>query len=369
MRISKEEIPIKKIIEGYEELSEDRGVWALNGKLNIRPSYQREFIYNLPEQKAVIDSIINNFPLGIIYWHVHKEDYRHIYNEVLDGQQRTLSICAYIVNRSYTIIYNGTPRYFDNLPDDVQKNILNYPLDVRICEGTKEEKLNWFKRINIAGKTHSKQELRNAVYPGPWLESAKQYFSKQSCPAQDCYGKYMLGKINRQAYLETILKWISNNNIENYMAHHQHDENANELWEYFIKVMEWTETLFKYRAQMKGVQFGLLYNEYKDENFDPTLLESKIYELINDRDVTNIKGIWSYVINRDERELNIRTFNDKEKMIAYERQNGLCAHCKEQFDLKEMEADHIQPWSKGGKTVIENCQMLCKSCNRKKMAI
>ena len=54
------------------------------------------------------------------------------------------------------------------------------------------------------------------------------------------------------------------------------------------------------------------------------------------------------------------------KREAYERQKGKCSICEEHFEIDEMEADHIKPWVEGGRTVSENCQMLCKGCNRKK---
>jgi hypothetical protein len=238
---------------------------------------------------------------------------------------------------------------------------------VYFCEGTDKEKLDWFKIINIAGEKLTEQELRNAIYTGTWLTEAKKYFSKTGCPAYGIASDYLSGSAIRQDYLETAIDWISNGNIEQYMAKNQHKPNANELWLYFQSVVNWTQTTFpKYRKEMKGVAFGVLYNGFKDKEFDSKQLEKEITKLMTDEDVTKKSGIYEYVLTRNEKYLNIRTFTDKMKREAYERQKGICKHCKKHFEIEEMEGDHIKPWSKGGKTDAKNCQMLCKDCNRTK---
>jgi len=241
---------------------------------------------------------------------------------------------------------------------------------VYFCEGNDKEKLDWFRIVNIAGERLYDQELRNAVYTGSWLSDAKLKFSKSNCAAYLLSHKYVKGSPIRQDILETALNWISNSNIENYMSIHQHDPNANELWLYFRNVIDWVELTFTtYRSEMKGVDWGSLYDEFKDEIIDTEALESEIQALMLDDDVTSKKGIYPYVLRRSERDLNIRAFTPNQKREAYERQNGICAHCGEHFDISEMEADHITPWHLGGKTRSENCQMLCKQCNREKSGI
>lgn len=238
---------------------------------------------------------------------------------------------------------------------------------IYFCSGTDSEKLEWFKTINIAGEKLTDQELRNAVYAGSWVSDAKRYFSKNGCPAYKMAGDYLDGTAIRQDYLETVIKWLSNDNIEKYMAEHQHEPNANDLWLYFQSVINWVKTIFPtYRKEMKGIEWGFLYNEFKDKKVDPKKLEAEINKLMQDEDVTNKKGIYWYVLNRKEKHLNIRAFSDNQKREAYERQKGICPICKKHFDISEMEADHIKPWHEGGKTSAENCQMLCKDDNRKK---
>ncbi len=117
---------------------------------------------------------------------------------------------------------------------------------------------------------------------------------------------------------------------------------------------------------MKGVPFGILYNEFKNKEFDAKKLEKEITGLMQDEDVTKKSGIYQYVLTRSEKYLNIRAFTEKQKREAYEKQNGFCTQCKKHFEIEEMEADHITPWHDDGKTVSENCQMLCKQDNRTK---
>lgn len=353
MDIALKEITVRELVNGYKDNNDD-GVVGYGSKLDIRPPYQREFVYDVKERNAVINTLQKNFPLNVMYWAVRENgDF-----EVIDGQQRTISICQY-VNGDYSI--EGLA--FHNLPKDKIEQILNYPLMVYFCSGKDSEKLDWFETINIAGKVLTEQELRNAVYSGSWISDAKRYFSKNSRPKIG--DEYLNGSANRQEYLEKAIDWISDGNIKEYMSKNQHEPNANELWLYFQAVINWVKVTFpKYRKEMKGIEWGKLYNEYKSEKFDAKTLEEEITTLMLDEDVSNKKGIYYFVLTRRERHLSIRAFSDKQKREAFERQNGICIKCNEKFELHEMEADHIKPWHDGGRTLAENCQMLCKHDNR-----
>jgi hypothetical protein len=357
MKIELKQVPIREVVNGYLN-DEEEGVVAYGGNLNVRPKYQREFVYKDKQRDEVINTVRKDFPLNVMYW-VKNEDNTF---EVLDGQQRTISICEY-VKGTFSINY----QYFHNLTTEEQEQILNYDLMVYFCEGNDKEKLDWFKTINIAGEKLFEQELRNAIYTGTWLTDAKRYFSKTSCPAYNIGSDYMKGSTIRQDYLETTIKWISNDNIEDYMSKNQHKPNANELWLFFNQVINWVQTVFRnYRKEMKGVDFGLLYNEYKDIEFNSDEIEEEVTKLMQDEDVTKKSGIYPYIITRNEKYLSIRAFTDKQKREVYEKQKGICSECGEHFELSQMEADHITPWHEGGKTIIENCQMLCKYDNRRK---
>ncbi|MBR1734071.1 MAG: DUF262 domain-containing protein [Alphaproteobacteria bacterium] len=355
MKIKLHEITIRELFDGYRN-NDEEGVVGYSGHLNIRPKYQREFIYKDAQQQAVIETVRRNFPLNTMYWVKNESgDY-----EVLDGQQRTLSICKYL-NGDFSINY----QFFHNLEKSEQEQILNYKLMIYFCEGTDKERLDWFNVINIAGEKLTAQEIRNAVYTGEWLTDAKRYFSKTQCLAYQMAKDYLKGIAIRQDYLETAIRWFSDNQIENYMAQHQHDANANELWLYFQTVINWVRILFpQYRKEMKGIEWGFLYNKFKDKKFDAKELEDKVARLMADEDITKKPGIYEYLIDNEERHLNIRAFSENMKREAYEKQQGICAKCGEHFELEEMEGDHITPWREGGKTVAENCQMLCKTCNR-----
>jgi hypothetical protein len=356
MTIELHEILIKDLVNDYVD-NQEEGVYGYGGRLNIRPKYQREFVYKDKQRDAVIDTVRKNFPLNVMYWVKNGDSY-----EVLDGQQRTISICRY-VNNEYSI----NALYWQTLTGDQKEQILNYRLMVYFCEGTDSEKLDWFRIVNIAGEKLYEQELRNAVYTGTWLTDAKKTFSKTSCVAYKLAINYVNGSPIRQDFLETALDWISGGKIEDYMSKNQHESNANELWLYFQNVINWVKVIFpEYRKEMKGVAWGELYNTFGKEKFDSADMEKRIKTLMMDDDVTKKPGIYPYLLTNDEKYLNIRTFTDSQKRAAYEKQNGICPICKEHFEITEMEGDHITPWSEGGKTQSDNLQMLCKDCNRRK---
>lgn len=363
MKIELHEIPVRDVVNGYVDSAEN-GVVGYGGKLNIRPAFQREFIYKDKQRDEVINTVMKGFPLNVMYW-VKSDNGGY---ELLDGQQRTISIAQY-VNGDFSVNHMG----FDNLTETEQEQILDYKLMIYICEGTDKEKLDWFKIINIAGEQLTAQELRNAIYTGEWLTEAKKYFSKTGCPAHAIASDYLKGAAIRQDYLETAISWISARDgieIEDYMAKHQHDPNCNELWLYFQNVINWVKVIFpKYRKEMKGLEWGVYYNKYSQNNYDPKTLESRIAELMQDDDVTKKSGIYEYLLDGAEKHLSIRAFTQSMARAAYERQKGVCPICGQHFEITEMQADHITPWSKGGKTTPENCQMLCAECNRRKSNI
>lgn len=364
MEVEQRRITVRDVAEDYFNDAEE-GVTGYGERLDIRPRYQREFVYKDAQRDEVIRTILKGLPLNVMYWCRTGEDSY----EVLDGQQRTIAFCEF-VDGSFSV----DAKYFDNLPEDVKQKILDYELFIYICDGTESEKLDWFKIINIAGEKLTDQELRNAVYAGSWTSDAKRYFSKTGCAADSLAGDYLKGSSIRQEYLETAISWAAaaeEKSIEQYMAEHQHDPSAQNLWSYFRTVIEWVQAIFpKYRKEMKGVQWGLLYNEHgKRRDLDPQKLEEEVQRLMADEDITKKSGIYGYLLNGDERQLNIRSFTPNQKREAYERQAGVCPNCGGHFELEQMEGDHITPWHDGGKTIAENCQMLCKDCNRRKSGI
>lgn len=222
--------------------------------------------------------------------------------EVLDGQQRTISIAQY-VNKDYPVKINGSDKFFQNLTDEEKRTILDYELTVNICEGSEAEKLAWFKRINIAGVVLTAQELLNATYTGPWLTDAKNYFSKRNCVAAKMADGYLKGNPIRQELLEKALAWIADRDgLESgqmYMAIHQHDEDANDLWLYFQSVINWAKMLFP--TKRKGITdaqaWGLLYNQYHSKQYNSNALEADIKKLVLDDDVTKKAGIIPFILS------------------------------------------------------------------------
>lgn len=380
MEIKLQKIKIKDLINDYKN-NQDEWVSWYNWKLDIRPKYQREFIYKPDQQKSVIDTILKWFPLNVMYW-VIKDNSIDEY-EVLDWQQRTMSICEYVVSNNFSIEINWKPFYFHSLTNDEQNKILDYELMIYFCEWSDKEKLDWFRIINIAWVKLTNQELRNAVYTWTWLSDAKKYFSKTNCSAYELWNKYINWSPIRQEYLEIVLDWISNWEIEEYMAKHQHDKDAIELWNYFEDVISWIKKLFPEKKweknsknnpkkEMRWLPWWELYNEYKDKSFNSNDLENKLNELIIDDEVSDKKWIYQFLITWDQKYLNLRSFSDNQKREVYEKQKGICLICEKNnspkihYEIEDMEADHIMPWHEWWKTDIANCQMLCKKCNRTK---
>lgn len=357
MKVEAKKITVRDLVEGYVD-DDENGVRGYAGALDIRPPYQREFIYKPAQQTAVINTVTRGFPLNSMYWAVRDDGKL----EIIDGQQRTLSICSY-VHGDFT--FNG--RFFSNLQEDEKEDILDYELDVYLCSGRTSERLEWFKVINIAGEKLTNQELLNAVYAGSWLSDARRYFSKTGCPAYEIGKSYIKGSPIRQDFLETALRWVSGGDIVSYMARHQHEPNANNLWLHFQSVIAWVKATFpNYRREMKGIDWGALHDIGKDLRLDPSAVEERVKELMADEDVTKKRGIYHYIIDGRERHLSIRQFSDKQKREAYERQGGVCPMCNGSFDYGSMHGDHRIPWHDGGRTTSENCQMLCKEDNREK---
>ncbi len=365
MKIELKEITVRELADGYVDNAEE-GVVGFGGRLDIRPPYQREFIYKDKQRDAVINTLTREFPLNVMYWAV-RDDGNF---EIIDGQQRTISICQYIEG-DFSVMVGSFPenRAFHNLQKDEQEQIYNYKLMIYLCSGTDSERLDWFRTINIAGEKLTDQELRNAVYAGSWVTDAKRYFSKRGCAANGIGSDYLNGSPIRQEYLETAIDWISNGKIESYMSEHQRDPNAGALWRYFQDVISWVKTTFTvYRKEMKGVEWGTHYNKYKDVVYDTKIIEEKILKLIDDDDVQSVKGIYSYILTGEEKHLNLRQFDEKIKRKVYEKQKGICPKCPKgkHYKIEEMEADHIKPWHEGGHTTEDNCQLLCKYDNGRK---
>ena len=359
MHIEERKVTVREVTEGYFNDAEE-GVVGYDEQLDIRPKYQREFVYKDKQRDEVIRTVMKGLPLNVMYWVDRGEQYEDDPNEpryeVLDGQQRTISLCEY-VDGSFSVDDRG----FDNLPVDIQEKILDYELFVYVCEGTDSEKLEWFRIINIAGEQLTDQELRNAVYAGSWVSNAKSYFSKTGCPASNLADDYLKGSSIRQEYLETAIKWAAaaeGKTVEGYMAEH------------FRSVIEWVQSVFpKVRREMKGLPWGLFYNEHHERrDLDPKELEGRVSELMADEDVQKKSGVYEYLLTGNEKALSIRAFDQRTKRAAYERQGHKCAICGEEFEFEQMHGDHIKPWSRGGHTTPDNCQMLCRDCNLKKGA-
>jgi hypothetical protein len=366
----------------YNQL-EGKGLFGLGGKLAIQPEYQRNYIYaerGGEKEAAVIHSLLKGYPLGLIYFNkVSDEKF-----EVLDGQQRITSIGRFVTNK-FPIMEDSNPKYFESLPADQQAKIRDSKLLIYECEGTETEIKQWFETINIAGVPLNPQELLNAIYSGPFVTLAKAEFSNRQNANIQKWSAYVRGSANRQEFLERALDWVNKGDIGRYMSQHRNDNNINELKTYFNSVIDWVSTVFeRVTKEMQGLEWGKFYEQYHSQSYDPQKVSADVRRLYGDPYITKKRGIFEFVLGgqQDLRLLEVRVFDDATKHSVYEKQTSaaeaksksncpLCAighdaNKSRIYKLKEMDADHVSAWSKGGGSSADNCEMLCITHNRAK---
>ena len=381
------QISVDDIVQGfvYNE-AEGKGLYGLDGALTIQPEYQRHYIYGDGKKDvAVIESILAGYPLGLIYF--NRTGAGQL--EVLDGQQRITSIGRFITGK-FAIKVDGREQSFSSLPSEKQDLIRNTHLLVYVCEGSEAEIKEWFQTINISGVPLNEQELLNAVYSGPFVTAAKAVFSNSRDARQQKWSAYVKGDIRRQEVLAVALKWIAAAqglpNPSAYMAAHRRDENAAELIAYFTSVIDWVSTVFDRTPdkEMRGLEWGDLYERFHSQPYSASAVNARVDALRVDGAVHNPKGIYEYILGGEEYPelLQIRIFDDRIRKVVYERQKAdaeargvsncpLCAvgtnaNKTKIYLMKEMDADHVTAWSKGGATDESNCEMLCITHNRAK---
>ncbi|HBT75135.1 TPA: HNH endonuclease [Candidatus Wolfebacteria bacterium] len=381
----KTDITVKDICEGfvYNEL-EGKGLFGLSGKLTIQPEYQRNYIYASDGGKrevAVIESILKNYPIGLIYFNKVSENSL----EVLDGQQRITSVGRFVTDKFAIKDENGMEQYFGGMAKDKKDKILETKLLIYECEGKESEIKEWFKTINIAGVPLNNQELLNAVYSGPFVTLGKEEFSNSQNSNIQKWSAYVSGSANRQEFLERALDWVSKGNIGDYMSRHRKDKNITELKTYFNSVIDWVSAVFTdVESEMRGLEWGRLYEEYHNKAYNPSRVSAEVQRLYGDPYIKNRKGIFEFILggSADTKLLEVRVFDDATKKSVYKEQatkaekkkESNCPLCAlghdvnkgKMWKLEEMDADHVTAWSKGGATSAKNCQMLCKTHNRAK---
>lgn len=385
MKTDLERFTVEQILEGfvYNEL-EGKGLFGLAGKLVIQPEYQRNYIYNDGRRDvAVIDSLLREYPLGLIYFNDNGTQL-----EVLDGQQRITSVGRFVTGK-FAIMRNGREQTFSSLDPSLQKLITDSELLVYVCKGTEPEIKEWYQTINIAGVPLTPQELRNAVYSGPFVAAAKAEYSNSGNALQQKWAAFVKGDPKRQEVLEVALGWVAaskNQTIDGYMAAHRQDANINQLQTYFTTVIDWIDSVFAASPDkaMRGLDWGDLYERFHKHSYNGSEVNADVQALLADFPVKNKSGIYEYVLGgkTDTKLLNVRIFDDPTKSAAYAAQtkkaeaDGVsnCPHCAighsanktRIYKLDEMDADHVAAWSRGGATDIDNCEMLCKTHNKAK---
>ena len=383
--ILKTTITVKDICEGFVyNVLEGKGLFGLAGKLTIQPEYQRNYIYASDGGKremAVIESVLKEYPIGLIYFNKVSENNL----EVLDGQQRITSLGRFVTDKFAIVDENSLQQNFSGMAKDKKDKILETKLLIYECEGTESQIKEWFKTINIAGVPLVPQELLNAIYSGPFVTSGKEEFSNSQNSNIQKWSAYIKGSANRQAFFERALDWVSKGNIDDYMSSHRNDKNINELKKYFNSVIDWISSVFiDVESEMQGLEWGRLYEQYHKKSYDPKKVSAEVRKLYGDPYIKNRKGIFEFILGGsvDTKQLEVRIFDEATKKAVYATQTANaekkgvsnCSHCAIGHDankakiwsLSDMDADHVSAWSKGGKSDIKNCEMLCKTHNRAK---
>lgn len=384
MKTELNQYTVQDVTEGfvYNEY-EGKGLYGLAGRLVIQPEYQRHYIYSGGKDVAVIESLLKGYPLGLVYFNDTGTNL-----EVLDGQQRITSIGRFVTGK-FAIKVDGKEQTFSSLPIENQKKILESKLLVYVCQGTEVEIKKWFETINIAGIPLNDQELFNAIYSGPFVTAAKAEFSNSSNALQQKWASYIKGDPKRQEILAVALEWIAAakaKKVTGYMAEHRSDANIDELKTYFTSVIDWVAGTFTRHpdSEMRGLEWGRLYETYKHTAYNPVTLDARIDALRGDPAVQNQRGIYEFLLGGETGThlLNVRLFDEKTKLLAYKAQTeaaklagtsncplcalGASANSAKIWEFKEMDADHVTAWSRGGATDLSNCQMLDVTHNRAK---
>ena len=374
---------VEQLCEGfvYNEL-EGKGLFGLAGRLTIQPEYQRNYIYaDGKRDVAVIESLLKGYPLGLIYFNKVDEDAL----EVLDGQQRITSFGRFVTGKFAIVDEGGLPQYFSGLSKDKQEKILGSEILVYECSGTESEIKEWFQTINIAGIPLNNQELLNAVYSGAFVTAGKEEFSNSANSNIQKWSVYVKGSANRQDFWERALQWVSRGHVGEYMSKHRTSSDIKEVVTYFNSVLDWVSSVFlDTEKEMKGLEWGRLYEEHHKTAYDPKKVATRVRELYADPFVKNRKGIFEYILGgeSDPSLLDVRLFDEATKRVVYALQAmeaeaagvSNCALCAagsgpnktKVWKFGEMEADHVTAWTKGGSTSQENCEMLCVTHNRAK---
>lgn len=330
----------------------------------LSPDFQRQYILSDRQRDTIVTNTLEGIPLGDLFiFH----DGKHY--ELMDGRQRLETLLGFY-DGDFQVKIEGSPTGFKNLTAKERSDFLETDLRVAVVEGEDRERKNWFELLNLQGSNLSSMEKKISRYNGPFLSQLSEIFILDNEEYFDRVEMYLSGKKIRGKRLETLLKWKAQSEglkIDEYLAFHQNDQDISPVLTYFEEVTHWAGTLFPtYRQEMCEVPWGELYNTYHGYYFSPEILEIEVEKLMRDEEVSKKSGIYPYLITEDPRYLSLRDFAPETKRTVYEKQDGKCNICGNHFDYRDTQADHIIPWSKGGKTVIENCQILCRRCNLEK---
>lgn len=372
-----------------------------NGKLHTEQSTQRNFIYNdiittniegeeISKAGNVIKTILereSQLP-ALYFWNVQddKEGIHYADDEynIHDGKQRFLSIYYFIrPDKGYTVTtkINGTT--YDSaaaLPKELQIKLLNYELDIVEVRGTLKQEENNFININSNGEPLTNYENVRGAMHGTYLYEFERYIENR---AVDLTNVHRIGRGEEAMDFLAMALGIIDNNFKTIIIDARDRltncretsfdvavRNFEQKLELYNKIMniftDKNKVNLKRRVGLrianyvidKNINIGDVLGYYQKGLAEPNDLSKWKFETHRAALDALARGLFL-----DSK----RTFTSDVKDTLFARSQR-CCKCNSVKKYNELEVDHIVAWSKGGRTNLQNAQLLCKSCNTSKGA-
>lgn len=329
---------------------------------------QREIVYDVDKQRLVIDSIVKGIPLPAFYFWRNENDIL----EVLDGKQRVEAIKRFKEN---DIQFEN--KLWKQTSSELQTKINDTELTVIIRQGEEQLKREIFRRINTLGVPLSPYEVLNGLFHGEYLRGLSTYV-EQDRDAKKVFGSNSRGK-NQMKVLILLLSLKHLNSINDYVNQNQNNSFAEDQ-RLIAKYIKFIADVFDEYGHYK-IYFDLAVKYQKDiaiwkQNKREINRRLKLFFKSDEAKIIKDKAgeiediIQSVVKNISVDSKRLFTIDEKKQLLEKQQQTEdgkyHCACCGFEFAPDELTVDHIKPWSKGGRTVLSNAQLLCRACNSKK---
>ena len=353
---------------------------VVNGVIISDIELQRNIVYDAEKQALVIDSLYKGIPLPAFYlW--QREDGKL---EVLDGKQRIEAIKKF---KQGNLLYEGKSWKNYAYDSDLQQVLDETELTMIICSGDEEKKREIFKRINTLGVALSRFEVLNGLYHGEYIEGLNYYFANDVNIRKVLPNASVDRGDNKYRLLE-YLYYVRNNSVfpkrselDDYVQEHK-DESFNDEVKKIKPYIGFIRDVFgdaskignvlKFKLAVKYIKDRTIWQQHKDEIIKEcnAFIKSEGYRLSSSKEEDIEAMILGIVKDLHVDPKRLFTADDKTKLLAEQKpdERGLyeCTKCHQHFAADELTVDHINPWSKGGRTVLTNARLLCRACNSSK---